>query len=76
MNRFWSNVLLAFVTITLCSACEKMDVKTGGGELPTEGVLTSGVFTVAKENKSIFLKQIYNTMQVATYGVLRSISMT
>ncbi len=56
MNRFWNNVLLAFVSIALCSACEKMDVKTGGGELPTEGVLTNGVFTVAK-GKQVYFSQ-------------------
>ncbi|MBQ3677498.1 MAG: hypothetical protein II926_09075, partial [Bacteroidales bacterium] len=33
-----------------------MDVKTGGGELPTEGVLTNGVFTVAK-GKQVYFSQ-------------------
>lgn len=56
MNRFWSNILLAFVSIVLCSACDKIDTTSGKGELPTAGVLTNGAFTVAK-GKQVYFSQ-------------------
>ena len=68
MKLLRCNILSVFTIIVLCTACEETDItKSGNGELPTEGVLTNGVFTVAKG------KQVYFSQANLQYNASRDL---